>query len=83
MVCVPLCAALQIRRELAAAMRDVGKLVGNAAMLSYVVNIVATNHQAMKSHIREAGVQVIKCCRCRLLHVLGLLAHLDVTMLTA
>lgn len=55
-VCVPLCAILQIRRELAAAMRDVGKLVGNAAMLSYVVNIVTTNHQAMNNHIREAGV---------------------------
>jgi hypothetical protein len=66
-------------------MRDVGKLVGNAAMLSYVVNIVATNNEAMKSHIREAGVCV--CAGCQVLQWAGrrmccACQHLDMFVLT-
>jgi hypothetical protein len=47
--------ALQIRRELAAAMRNVGKLVGNTTMLAYVTQSVQTHHQEVMDILNKTG----------------------------
>jgi hypothetical protein len=46
---------MQMRRELAAAIRDVGKLAGHETVLAYMVKLVQGQHEEMKKLIREAG----------------------------
>lgn len=46
---------LQMRRELAAAIRDLGKLIGHVTMLEYMVKMVTGYHHAWKSALAAAG----------------------------
>jgi hypothetical protein len=46
---------MQMRRELAAAIRDVGKLAGHETVLAYMVKHVQAQYEEMKKLIKEAG----------------------------
>lgn len=65
--CVAVVVSMQMRRELAAAIRDVGKLAGHDTVLTYMVKLVQTYHGEMKRLIREAGAPAavkLSCKQC-------------------
>ncbi len=53
--CQLLGVSLQMRRELAAAIRDLGKLVGHVTMLEYMVKMVTSYHRDWQNALAASG----------------------------